>query len=545
MFIRKSVAAFLFFSAISAYAQLAPTRVDTGSLLHRPASPTQVQGPSHLEEFIVEGKLRLGLEDAILLTLLNNSDVNVNRSQFDLSQFAVQRAHAPFDPVFVAGFAPTRSVSPSDTSLNGANTLSTLNQTSSAGYSQQFLTGTNLSVGMATTRSTTNSAFATVNPAFTSGLTFSISQPLLRQFGFFANRASIIVAQRGVRQSRANFESQLNNTVQTVVNQYWDVVQARKTLEVLKKSLDLAEASYKRDKRALELGALPPLDIYRSESQVAQRKIPVIQAEYSLKQVENTLRQTIGADLDARAGAIDMELTDTAETNGKLEIVDLQESLADALKNRPEIEVQNQQLAIDDTNARLANNNLRPDLNLSATYATNGLGGIFFDNSGSTPIVLSQGGFTDSLSQLGGFNFPTYGVSLQLRFPIHNSSAAADLGTALVSKRRDLYQKRSIQQSISTEVKNAVHDLEQAELVITAAQSSRDLSAKNLAAEERKYQLGAQTIFFVLDAQNQLSQAEQSLVQAEIAYQKALAEVDHATGSLLAKHRMVPASVTP
>jgi outer membrane protein TolC len=104
---------------------------------------------------------------------------------------------------------------------------------------------------------------------------------------------------------------------------------------------------------------------------------------------------------------------------------------------------------------------------------------------------------------------------------------------------------RSLQQTISTEVKNAVHDLEQAELVITAAQSSRDLAAKNLAAEERKYQLGAQTIFFVLDAQNQLSQAEQSLVQAQISYQKALAEVDHATGSLLAKHNMVPASVTP
>ena len=393
---------------------------------------------------------------------------------------------------------------------------------------------------MSTTRATTNSTFATVNPSFTSGLTFSLSQPLLRRFGFFANRAPIIIAQRGVRQSRATFESQLNDTVQRVINQYWDVVQARKTLEVLKKSLELAEASYQRDKRALELGALPPLDIYRSESQVAQRKVPVIQAEYSLKQVENTLRQTIGADLDARAGALDLDLTDIADTNGKLEIVDLQESLANALKNRPEIDAQNQQLAIDDTNAKLAANNLRPDLSLSATYTSSGLGGVVFDNSTGTPVLVSNGGFSDSFSQIGGFSFPTYSMGLQLRFPIRNSAAAADLGTALVSKRRSIYQMRSLQQTISTEVKNAVHDLEQAELVITAAQTSRDLAAKNLAAEERKYQLGAQTIFFVLDAQNQLSQAEQSLVQAQISYQKALAEVDHATGSLLAKHKMIP-----
>jgi HAE1 family hydrophobic/amphiphilic exporter-1 len=554
MFIQKCTLGFLLLSALCASAQITPTqsspevtptRINTGSLFHRPSAPVQVHGPSRVDEFVVNGKLRLGLEDAILLTLLNNSDVNVNRAQFDLSQFAVQRARSPFDPLFIAGFTPTRSNTPSATSLNGASTLSTLNQASSTSYSQQFQSGTGVSVGMTTTRATTNSTFATVNPSFTSGLTFSVSQPLLRRFGFFANRAPIIIAQRGVRQSRATFESQLNDTVQRVINQYWDVVQARKTLEVLKKSLELAEASYQRDKRALELGALPPLDIYRSESQVAQRKVPVIQAEYSLKQVENTLRQTIGADLDARAGALDLELIEVADTNGKLEIVDLQESLANALKNRPEIDAQNQQLAIDDTNAKLAGNNLRPDLNLSATYTSSGLGGVVFDNSTGTPVIVSNGGFTDSFSQVGGFSFPTYSMGLQLRFPIRNSAAAADLGTALVSKRRSIYQLRSLQQTISTEVKNAVHDLEQAELVITAAQASRDLSAKNLAAEERKYQLGAQTIFFVLDAQNQLSQAEQSLVQAQISYQKALAEVDHATGSLLAKHKMLPAAATP
>lgn len=545
MLLQKRLIGFLLLSALYASAQLMPSKPGTGNPFHRPATPMRVPGPSRVDEFIVEGRLRLGLEDAILLTLLNNSDVNVSRAQFDLSQFAVQRAQSPFDPVFVAGFAPTRSTSPSASSLIGASTLSTLSQTSTTGYSQQFQSGTAVNVGLSSTRFTTNSSFATVNPSFNSGLTFSLTQPLLRHFGFFANRASIIIAQRGVSQSRAGFEAQLNDTLQRVINQYWDVVQARKTLEVLKKSLELAEASYQRDKRALELGALPPLDIYRSESQVAQRKVPVIQAEYSLKQVENALRQTIGADLDARAGALDLQLTDTAETNGKVEIVDLQESLANALKNRPEIAAQNQQLAIDDDNAKLAANNLRPDLTLSATFSSNGLGGIVFDSSTGTPVVVANGGFADSLSQLGGFNFPTYGINLQMRFPVHNSSAAADLGSALVSKRRSLYQMRSLQQTITTEVKNAVHDLEQAELVITAAETSRDLAAKNLAAEERKYQLGAETIFFVLDAQNQLSQAEQSLVQAQIAYRKALAEVDHATGDLLAKHNLTSVSATP
>ncbi|HEY6969486.1 MAG TPA: TolC family protein [Candidatus Angelobacter sp.] len=518
----------------------ASAQVYAGGMFRPRNAPTQVPGPVRLEDFVFDGKLRLGLEDAITLALLNNTDIRVNRAQNDISQFAVQRAQQPFDPLIVSSFSPTRSVSPSASTLAGASTLSTLNQTSSFGYSQQFQTGTAFGVSLATTRATTNSSFATVNPSFNSGLTFSLAQPLWRRRGLFPNRAPIIIAQRGVRQSHATFEAQVSDLVQRVVNQYWDVVQARKNLDVLKKSLELAQASYDRDKRALELGALPPLDIYRSESQVAQRKIAVIQAEYSLKQVETLLRQTVGADLDARIGALDLDLTEKVEISGQLATIDLEDALTVALKNRRELEAQKQQLAIDDTNVKLANNNLKPDLNLSATYTSSGLGGMVFASDGS---LLSAGGFGDSISQLGGFSFPTYGMSLQLRLPIRNSSAQADLGTALVSKRRSLYQKRSLEQSISTEVKNAVHDLEQAELVITAAQTSRDLSAKNLSAEERKYQLGAETIFFVLDAQNQLSQAELTLVQAQISYQRALTEVDHATGTLLDKHKVSIAAV--
>lgn len=517
-----------------------------GNMFHRPSTPAQVGGPSRLDEFVVNGKLRLTLTDAIQLTLLNNSDINTDRAQYDIARYGVRRAMQPFDPVAIARFQPSRSASPSATSLNGASTLSTLSQNTNFGISQEFQTGTTLGVTLDTTRFTTNSTFATVNPSYTSGLNFSLTQPLLRNFGMFATRAPIIIAQRSTDQSRASFAAQVNDTVSRVVNQYWDVVQARKTLEVLRKSQDLAQASYDRDKHALELGALPPLDIYRSESQVAERKIAVIQAEYQLKQNEDAFRQSIGADLDERAGALDLDLTESVEATAPLAVVDYQQILTTAIHNRPEIDAQTQQMAINDANIRVATNNLKPDLSLNATYSSNGLGGVVLGKDASgLPVVVSNGGFGDSISQLGGFNFPTYGFSLQMRFPIHNSAAAADLGTALVTKKRSLYQMRGLQESITTQVKNAVHDLELSELVMAASQTSRDLASKNLEAEERKYQLGAETIFFVLDAQNQLSQAELSLVQAQIAYKRALTEVDHATGALLDKYKVTLEAPAP
>jgi len=61
---------------------------------------------------------------------------------------------------------------------------------------------------------------------------------------------------------------------------------------------------------------------------------------------------------------------------------------------------------------------------------------------------------------------------------------------------------------------------------------------KSLAADQRKFELGAETNFFVLDAQNRLAQAELAQLQAEVNYQLALAAIRHATGDLLTPYQM-------
>jgi len=316
------------------------------------------------------------------------------------------------------------------------------------------------------------------------------------------------------------------------------VVQARGSLQVAKKSQEAAEASYRRDKRALELGALPPLDIYRSESEVASRRVQVIQNEYALKQAEDAFRMTIGADLDPYFRALDLNLTEAPEPTGELRSIDMQTALQQALDKRPEFEASRQSLANDDTSIRLAHNNLLPDLRLSGNFSSNGLGGNQFDTSVNPPVLISNGGFGDSISQLFGFGYPSYGVSLTLNFPVRNRAGQAALGNALVSRRRDLYGAQQLREQITLETANAVHNLEQAKISITASKEAVDLAQKNTAAEQRKYELGSGTIFLVLEAQTELASAEQTLLQSEVGYQLAVTAVDHATGDLFAPYHV-------
>ncbi len=493
--------------------------------------------PEHLRNYVADGKVRLSLRDAVVLTLENNSFVRIQETQVEFSKFALLGAHAPFDPSITSSYNVTSTTSPPFSQLQGTGTapVNTTTQFAQFNYSQTFETGTNFQGGLNSNNNFTNSSFNLINPSISSALSFQVTQPLLRNGWFFANRAPLIIARRNLEQSKANFAAEVNNNVLQAVAQYWSVVEARGNLEVAKSSMDAAEATYKRDKRALELGALPPLDIYRSESQVASRRVQVIQSEYALKQAEDQLRMTIGADQDPNIQALDLDLTEQPDPQGELRTIDAATALQQALTKRPEIDAVRAALARDQTSIRLAHNHLLPELDLMGLYGSNGLNSTFVNGQ---PVM------TSSVNQLFHFNSPTYEAQLSLTLPLKNRAAKADMGNALVSRRSDLYNERLLREQVMLDVNNSVHQLEQAKLGIAAGKESLDLAKKNTAAEQRKYELGQGTIFLVLEAQTEQASAEQNLLQAEVGYQLAVAALDHATGELLEPYHVQIAELT-
>jgi len=500
----------------------------------------QLAAPEHLRNYVAEGKLRLALRDAIVLALENNSMVRVQETQIDSAKFTLLGAHQPFDPVITTFYNVNSSSSAPFSQLQGTGASSTFISTTQIAqftYSETFATGTNIQAGLGSNNNYTNNSFYLYNPYITSLLNFQITQPLLKNGWRFANQAPLVIARRNVDVSRATFAAQVSNNVLQAVGQYWAVVEARGNLEVAQRSMEAAEATYKHDKRALELGALPPLDIYRSESQVASRRVQVIQSEYALKQAEDALRMTIGADQDPNVQALDLELTEKPEPEGELRTTDTATALQQALTKRPELDAVHAALSRDQTSIRLAHNHLLPQLDLTGAYASNGLGGTQFTDAGVKQT-------SSSMNQLFGFTYPTYYAQLSLTLPLKNRAAKAEMGNALVSRRSDLYTERQTREQVMLDVSNSVHLLEQAKLSIAAGKESLDLAKKTLAAEQRKYELGSQTIFFVLEAQTELANAELSLLQAEVSYQIAVASVDHATGALLEPYHVQIAELT-
>jgi outer membrane protein len=501
--------------------------------------------PESVRERDVEGlgqrinnnKLMLDLTSFLALVLKNSTDIRLTQLDVYTAADAITSAEAPFDPQLVFSFTANRSIQAQQSQTSGASTLADLIQTSSATYNQVLGAGPTVSAGFIAVRQSSNSAFNFFNPAINTGLNFSLTQPLLQGRGNPQIRAPLVIARTQLHIVSDQSQATIANSISNSASQYWEAIRARDNIRVAQQSLDLAQKSYDHDKQAVDLGAMSKLDILQSQSQVAQRRVDLIQAQYSYRQSLDGLRRLIGADLRPDTINIQIELEDDPKAlPSGFQQLDIDDAIAKALRDRPELSAAARRIVIDELNAKVARNSLQPRLDLSLMAGGSGLGG------NQLPVVLPlgegtssfvAGGLGDSLSQLFAFSSPYYGFGLTLGLPIKASSARASLASSLVNRVRDRFIQRQTQQQIILDVKTANSELELARASVDAALASRELANQNVDAEQQKYQLGTITAFELLTAQSQLATAESSVVNAYVNYQKAVVDYRRATWTIL------------
>ena len=497
----------------------------------------EIESVGRLEGFVVDGKVELSLRAYLELVMANNPDVNLQKLSVYEQENAIQRALSPFDPTFGANFTATRAQTPTNNITEGAAVRSTLGQIGRASYNQLFDTGTQFTTSYITNRRADNSALVTFNPAITQTMQFELSQPLLQGRGRGIQRLPFLIAESRKDLTVEQVRQQILTLLFQAENAYWDVVSARERLRVQENNLELARLFLERSRRELELGVISPLDIYQPEQQFASAQVRVTQARYRLQQTEDAIRRWIAADLSPDVRTLPVVLTESADPPPTTPTFDAEETVEVALATRPEVAQRRQALTVDDFQIKSATNRLRPDLALTGTYSIQGRGGPFQDRSftGTGPGMVIPGGLGDALSQLFGVDFPTYGVGLSLQLPLRNRRAAADLSDAAIQKKRDLYQLRSIEQDVRLDVLQAIAGLEQAKASVQQAAVAQDFAQKRLDAEQKKYDLGVNTAFIVLDAQDDLVQAEADLIDQGVAYRRSLLTLYRSTGELLDK----------
>jgi HAE1 family hydrophobic/amphiphilic exporter-1 len=507
----------------------------------------ELRAPVRLNESVSDGSLRLSIKSYLELVMANNTDIAIQMLSVETARNAITRAYGIWDPQAQASFSDQKSTTPSTGALAGASTLVALSQPANFSYSQTLPTGTQYSVSFSAAKSTTNSSFSTLNPALSSSLAVSVSQPLIKNRGTYVNHLNLMVARSRYRVSDYNLRASLLQMINTAENAYWDVVQAHENLHVQESARKLAKDSLDLSQKQLDLGAISPLDIYNPQQQLATAELSVSQAKFQVEQTENVLRKEIGADLDPDVRDLPIELTETVDLPVDSIVYSADTEIAKALAGRPEVKAALQSLDVDDLGLASSKNELLPDLSLSAQYMSQGVGGIFyqrtnvFDNSGASSQIVTAvpGGFGDALGQMFGFGYPVYSLGLTLRLPVKSHAAEADMADAIVSKRRDALTLRTTQQQVRLDILTAMNALNSAKASVQLAIVAQDFARKNLDAENQKYQLGNEQVQFVLQAQNTLVQAQSALVTNQVGMRRSILNLLTRTGELLDERGIV------
>src|SRR5712691_9268875 len=564
-----------------------------------PYRPIKIEAPGltnspRIDQLIHDGKLELGLHETVELALENSMDIVVQRYNPWFADVGILKANAGgfsgvtpgavfggstsnnpllnFDPVISTTLSYDDRKSPinnpltsgTGTGVSSLGTLSTHTSVYNFQYTQGFSTGTSFFTAWDNSRNSASLSANLFNPSVTSQIFVGFQQQLLNGFGRSVNTRNIRIAKNNRKIADWAFTQQAITTVTNTITAYWELVFARENVKVQQQAVTVAQKLYNDNKKQLEIGTMAPLDVTRAESELATDRQNLIVAQTVHLQNQQILKNAISKNpLAPNLVNVEIIPTELPSRPEAIEAPSFEEAAKEAFAKRPELQEEALNLLNGEIDLKATRNALLPTATLSAQYGSVGLAGNqpkfgtpvpglgtqLVDGNGNlvnvfiptatVPVVgTSSAGFGDAMSSVFHNNFPDYQVSLNVQIPIRNRSAQADNQRSILTQRQLEAQLQLLKNTALLDVRNTYIALTQDRAQVDAASKARELQQQTFDAEQKKYQLGASTVYLVIQTQRDLINAQGTELRAWANLAEAKANYERAVGRTLEVNRV-------
>ena len=485
-------------------------------------------------------RVDLSIEEAVQRGMEKNIDIAVARITPRLSDFTILGLEANYRVNLTSTAGNTRATAFPQQITQGITTVTTtMRENWSAGIAQNLWKGGgNYTLSWTNSRFDNPSSVNIRNPQWQSGLTATLSQPLLRGFKIDTTRASLQTNRISQQNDEIGLQSTTIGTQASVRNAYWDLVYSVQAVEAAQNSYDLASRLVKDNQARVEIGTLAPIDIVTAQAEEATRRQTLVQAQATLRTSELALKRLIVSGTDDPLWTSSLNPTDRPPSTP--EPINLEGAVTRALAQRTDLQQSKNNLRISDINLRNQVDATRPQLNLNASYGLAGLGGPFFQRTGAVdPITGGQigniipSGYLDALRNISGFDAPTWTVGLAFAYPLGVSAQEANVARSKLSLDQSQANLKALELTIATEVTNAALTVQSSLESVQASSVARELSQKRLEAAQSKFEVGMATNYEVVQAQRDFVDARNNELRANLTYRKALVnfEVSQTVGT--------------
>ena len=513
----------------------------------------------------------LSLREALSMALENNKDIEVARQNVRMAEFDLLGAKGAYDPRVSTSAFYERIENPVSSFLSGGQNGSTTD-TAYTGTArlegQSGFFGGKYSLDFSSVRRATNNQFTVLSPQYPAALTFSYTQPLWRGLKFDNSRRQIEIARKNLSLTDSQFRQRAIDTITNVQRSYWDLAFALRNLQVQRDAVTVARTQLEHNKRLVEQGQLAPIDVVAAEAQISSYEQRVFGALEDVSRAENNLKNLIAENQQAAIWTESLVPSDPVDLT--VPDVSLPDALKTAMENRPELQQSNVLSEINKIEQRYYKDQTKPAVDLVGTYGVTGLAGSISSNvinpfTASSvlvrqrvdvlselagleplPVIPPQqfspdllGGYGQSLQNLLANRYGTVKVGVQVSLPLRNRTAEAQLGRSLVEEERIGTQREQLEQNIQVDVRNALQAMRSSEARLRAAIATRAANEQQFASEQRKLEAGQSTVFLVLERQNTLTEARGLELKAQTDLNKAIADLQRATGNALRVNSIV------
>jgi outer membrane protein len=496
-------------------------------------------GSAAAQSMVPQGPVRrLSIDEAVALALEQNLDLQVERLNPQVQDYAISVARSNWVPNFQSSVTRrTADAQPQDIFSGTQGTITEGRVNTASGINQLLPWGGTYNATWFSGRVTTSNEYNPFPIQLNSQFAANYSQPLLRNFKIDGPRQQYLVSRKNREISDVQLVQAVAQTGRQVRNAYWDLVYARNNLEVQRQSLTLAQQSLRDNRSRVEIGTMAPIDIIEAQAEVARREEAVILAEANISRAEDRLRALISNPTQPDFWTMRLEPTDVASFTAVS--VDVEGAVRNALDKRTDLAVSQKSIEANDISIRYLRNQGMPDLTANLNYSALGLGGTFrrlqvVPGQPAQVLSESQRGFAAVLSDAFGGDYPTWQFNVQMTYPIGRSNAEANLARARLQNQQAGRQLESQKLNVATQIRDLARTVQTNSKRVEATRSARALSEERLKAEEKKFQAGMTSSFLVFQAQRDLSQARNNELQAIIDYLKSVVDFQTAQEAPLA-----------
>ena len=478
------------------------------------------------------GTLReLRLEEAVSIALEKNLDIQVAKLEPQSVDFLVAGFRNQFMPILASTVGQRDLFQLPTRTINGGTRVNQATTTYNASISQETKWyGGSYTVAWSNQRVASSDSLATRNPLYTTGLVATYTQPILRGFRVDNLRQQLAINLVNREISEESARATVTQTLANVRNAYWDLVFAQSAVDVAQRATDLADKLVVDNQARVEVGTLAPLDIVQAQAEAATRRQNLAAAEATAQTAELALKRFMVNGTDDplwRQTIRPVDLPSLAPPP-----TDVDGAVRRALSERTDIINARKNLDTNDININYFRNQSLPALDVTASYGAQGLGGPELVRSGGgldAPVgSILPGSYADALALLRQLDYPNWNFNVTLSYPLFASQATAQHARARLQRNQAMTRIRALEVQIAAEVANAALTVQSNLKRVEAATAARELALKRLEAEQSRFEVGMTTNFFVVQAQRDLRDAQNTELRALADYRKSLVNFDRA-----------------